>query len=191
MTIQNRHLIMIGAFTATVPTLFLFMGVNLLFIVTLFVGLASMFIGWFISNDPTRNKALRVCTLGLCAAVTVAPLALSAYLERTSYPITIIVHEDFAGNFSIVRHREIGIEPQFEDGHWVFRIPATGSLTISDDHPFYVWHSPINFFDTNGRRRIGKSLGTTAGSVQTGPSTWSGSTDHNGTTHNFSVESVR
>jgi hypothetical protein len=191
MAIQNRHLILAGAFTAIVPTLLLFLGVNSLFIATLLIGSLSMFIGWFIPSDPTRNNSLRFGMLALCAVVTVSPFALSAYFERTGYPITIVVPEDFVGDFSIVRHREIGIEPQFEDGHWVFRIPESGSLTISDDHPFYVWHSPIKFVDSIGRPRIGESLGTTGGSVKTGPSTWSGSTDHDGTSHSFSVESTR
>lgn len=191
MAIQNRHLTAAGAFTAIVPSLLLFMSVNLLFFVPLLTGALSMLVGWFISDDPSRNKPLRLAILTLCVVATTAPIALSAYFNRTGYPIRVIVHEDFAGNFSIVRHRETGVEPQFEDGHWVFQIPESGSLIVSDDHPFYVWHLPIEFTDTVGRPRTGKSLSTTAGAVKTGPSTWSGSTNHNGTTHNFSVQPSR
>ena len=191
MEIQNRHLKTAGAFTAIVPSLLLFMSVNFLFIVPLLTGALSIFVGWFISDDPSRNKPLRFAVLALCVIATTAPIALSAYFNRTGYPIRIIVPEDFTGDFSIVRHRETGTEPQFDDGHWVFRIPESGSLIISDDHPFYVWHLPIEFTDTFGRPRIGKSHGTTAGAVETGPSTWSGSTNHDGATHSFSVQSSR
>ena len=69
---------------------------------------------------------------------------------------------------------------------WIFDIPSTGVLIVKDDHPFYRWHQEIHLY-ADGHPASLESLGTTAGTIQTGPGTSKGSTAHDGTTHRWRV----
>jgi len=73
-----------------------------------------------------------------------------------------------------------------QDGAWIFEIPANGILVVNDDYPFYMWHQ-ASYVYSDGRPAQVESLGTTAGTIQTGPGSSQSSTEYDGTTHRWKV----
>jgi len=188
MRTNNKLLISVGAFTAIIPTAWLFLGANMLFFVPLFVGAACLLIG-FLNDAPNSQKRFSRFGIAACVLATLGPFLISAYANRSGSPIRIILPADYDGEFSIVRDRENGTTAERENGIWVYRIPESGVLNVTNDHPFFMWHPPINFIDTNGNLIAAEDMGTIGGSKRTSPNTTIGSTDYDGTTHSWRVQS--
>src|SRR5262249_27643228 len=119
-------------------------------------------------------------------AAAVGPFALAAYANRSGNPIRIVLPVGYRGEFSIVKDRTKGQDLNLQDGVWVFEIPASGVLLVNDDYPFYMWHQ-ASYVYSDGRAARVESLGTTAGSIQTGPRSSRASTDYDGTMHRWKV----
>ena len=187
MRTNNKLLISVGAFTAIIPTAWLFLAVNILFLVPLLVGAACVLIGFF--NDAP-NSQKRVSRLGIAACVlaTLGPFLVQAYANRSGSPIRIILPADYNGEFSIVRDHENGKTVERENGIWVYRIPESGVLNVTNDYPLFMWHPPIHFIDTNDNPIAAEDMGTSGGSKRNSPNATIGSMDYDGTTHSWRVQ---
>jgi hypothetical protein len=108
---KNPSLIGAGLVTASLPSLLLFLQVNLLFVIPLAVGLFVAALG--IMDFSARNKD-RIAALGvfLCIFAALGPFLFTSYLNRSGDPIRIVLPTDFQGHFS-----------------------------MKDDSPFYQWHA--------------------------------------------------
>jgi len=184
-TSRNPLLICVGLLTAVLPTTCLFVGVNVYFFVPLLVGLGCVVVGCFRMPEARKGSATGL-GLVLCLAAAVGPFALAAYAHRPGKPIRVVLPRGYRGEFSIVKDRAKGQELRMEGGVWVFEIPAGGVLVVKDDSPFYLWHEETYVY-ADGRAAKVEDLGTTAGSIQTGPGSSRANTDYDGTTHSWKV----
>jgi hypothetical protein len=184
-TTRNPLLISIGLLTAILPTTCLFMSVNILFFIPLVVGLGGVVAGCFKMSEADK-RSTTVIGLFLCVTAAVGPFALAAYANRSGYPIRIVITAGHRGEFSIVKHRGKGEDLRFQDGAWLFEIPANGVLVVNDDYPFYMWHK-ARYVYSDGRPARVESLGVTAGNIQTGPNSSRSSTAYDRTTHRWKV----
>jgi hypothetical protein len=182
---RNPLLICMGLLTAVLPTICLFLSVNIYFFVPLVVGLGCVVVGCVKMPEAGKRPAAAVGLI-LCLLAAAGPFALAAYANRSGNPIRIVLPAGFRGEFSIVKNRIEGQDLELQDSVWVFEIPASGVLVVKDDYPFYMWHQE-SYVYSDGRLARVKSLGTTPGSIQTGPGSSSGSTDYDGTTHHWKV----
>lgn len=182
---RNPFLVCAGLFTAIVPTVCLFLGVNVLFFVPFLVGLGCALVGCT-SFPKSRQQSATTLGLVLCLAAAIGPFALAAYANRSGNPIRVVLPVGYDGEFAIVKDRANGQDLKLRDGAWVFEIPADGELVVNDDSPFYRWHQ-TTFVYSSGRPARVESLGTKAGSIQTGPGSWRGSTEFDGTAHRWRV----
>ena len=190
MGTNNKLLMAVGAFTAVVPTVMLFLGVNMLFFVPLLVGACCVLFG-FLNDKPDSQKWPSRLGIAACVFATLGPFLISAYANRSGSPIRVILPAEFTGDFTIVRDREYGTSVQLEDGVWVYRIPESGTLRVINDGPFFMWHTPTQFVDTNGQPIAAQHMGTSGGSKRSSPNTTVSSTDYDGTTHSWRVQSGR
>ena len=180
----------VGTFTAVVPTALLFLGVNMLFFVPLLVGATCVLFG-FLNDKPDSQKWPSRLGIAACILAALGPFLISAYANRSGNPIRIILPAEFTGDFSIVRDHENGTTVELEDGVWVYRIPESGALRVVNDWPFFMWHPPTQFVDTNGKTVAVQHMGTSGGSKRTPPNTTVSSTAYDGTTHSWRVQSGR
>ena len=182
---RNPLLILIGAVTAVLPTSLLFLSVNILFFIPLLVGLGCVFFGCRKSPEAGKELATRV-GLFLCLTATIGPFALTEYFNRPGKPIKIVLPEGFRGEFSIVKDRQQGQDLKWQDGAWLFEIPASGVLVVNDDYPFYRWHRESVVY-SDGRPALAESLGVAAGSMNTCSGGSRASAHYDGTTHRWKV----
>lgn len=168
------------------PTALLFWSVNVLFVVPFVVGAVVALIG-YIKASESLNRRMTFIGATLCALAALGPFVVAAYVGREGWPVKIILPAKWSGEFSIVKDRKTGAPPEFVDGAWVFRIPNSGALIVSDDHPFYRWHMEV-IVDENGAAVFATGHGIQAGEIRTGPGSWRASSDYDGTTHRWTVE---
>jgi hypothetical protein len=175
---RNPVLVCFGLLTAVVPTTCLFVSVNIYFFVPLVVGLGCAVVGCL--KMPKRGqRAVTLLGVALCLTAAVGPFSLAAYFNRSGLPIRVVLPVGYRGEFSIVKDRTKGQDLKLQDGVWVFEIPAGGVLVVNDDFSLYMWHQE-SYVYANGRPARVESLGTTAGSIDTGPGSSRSSTDHEG-----------
>ncbi len=189
MHTRNPLLICVGTVTAILPTTCLFLGVNLLFVVPLLVGIGCVAAGCVRMPD-TKKRSMAHSGLVLCLAAAVVPFVLTAYARRSGYPIKIILPVSYRGEFRIVKDRSRGQSLNLQHGVWVFKIPGDGVLLVKDDYPFSMWHT-LSCVDSDGRPVTVVSLGTTAGSIKTGPGRLESNSKYDGTTHRWEVVDAR
>jgi hypothetical protein len=184
-TTRNPLLICVGLLTATLPTTCLFVSVNIYFFVPLSVGFGCVVVGCFRMPEAGKRSAAGLGLL-LCLAAAVGPFALAARANRSGKSIKVVLPDGYRGEFSIVKDRAKGQDLRMQGGVWVFEIPAGGVLVVNDDSPFYMWHQETYVY-ADGRAAKVEELGTTAGSIQTGPGSSRANTDYDGTTHRWKV----
>jgi hypothetical protein len=182
---RNPALYSMGLFTAVVPTVCLFFSVNMLFFVALVVGLGCVMTG-DVEMQATVKRRATLFGLIICMAAAIGPFALAVYENRSGNPIRLVLPVGFRGEFSIVKNHANGQELKLRDGAWVFEIPASGVLVVNDDYPWHMWHEE-SFVYSDGHTERVESLGTTAGNIQTGSGSSTGSTDYDGTTNRWKV----
>ena len=178
-------LVFIGLVSAGVPTYLLYVSLNMLFFVPLTVGLACVVAGCIRIPEARKRSATALGSF-LCLAAAVGPFALDAYERRSGKSIKVVLPSGFRGKFSIVKDRTKGRDLKLQNDVWVFEIPACGVLMVNDDSPFYRWHKETYVF-ADGHAAEVESLGSVAGSIQTGPGSSKGSMDYDGTTHRWRV----
>jgi hypothetical protein len=128
-----------------------------------------------------RHMRYRLLTI-----VSITLLSFLAGCDRSGKPIVIVLPDGFTGEFQIVKDSRTGSEPLEKNGSWVFEIPADGTLRVKGDRPFYLWHNEVIRYK-NGKSVNCEHLGTTAGRRSTGPNRFEGSTEFDGTTHQWRV----
>jgi hypothetical protein len=113
-------------------------------------------------------------------------------------PIRIVLPNDYRGEFSIVKDQK-GTPFTKTAAYYTFTIPASGELRTPNISPFFRFHQlRVEFAD--GRVLVdyskhiftGQGLkvedkGCESGQIQTGPSSWKGSTDYDGTKMRWAV----
>ncbi len=154
---RNPLLVVVGLSTAILPTICLFVSLNLLFPIPLVVGLACALAGT-VKNWPATNRAWTAVGLMICLTSAVGPFALRAIGDRPGKPLRIVLPVGYKGEFSIVSDPKNGMQLQFRDGRWVFEIPDSGVLYVSNTHLFHVWHQE-EYFYSDGRRANVRSRG--------------------------------
>lgn len=68
-------------------------------------------------------------------------LCIGCGIAESGPPHKYIVPDGYRGFFRIEVDAEKGEGPELVDGEYVFRIPASGVLTIADRSPFEQWHA--------------------------------------------------
>ena len=171
-TTRNPVLIRAGLLTSLLPTVLLFVSVNIYFFVPLVVGIGCVGVG--LAKMPTVAKQ-RATFIGLllCLVASLGPFALGAYANRSGNPIRIVLPAGFRGEFSIVKDRTKGQDLKLQDDVWVFEMPANGVLIVNDDYPLYMWHQATYVY-SDGHPATVKALGVTLGRIRTGPGSSSG-----------------
>jgi hypothetical protein len=182
---RNPKLIVIGLMTASVPTVLLYMSVTFLFLVPLSVGFGSIIAGCIRLPERLSRSATAAGSV-LCLAAAIGPFALEAYAHRSGAPIKFVLPAGYRGEFSIVKNRAHGLTPKLQNGAWVFEFPAGGVLVVNDDSPFCQWHQETYTY-SDGHPADVEGLGSIAGMIQTGPNSWKGSGEYDGTTYRWRV----
>jgi hypothetical protein len=148
---KSPLLVCAGLLTACLPTLLLLQGINLLFVVPLGVGLFVAALG---AMEATPRGEYRRTNVGvaLCVLAAIGPFLVTAYMNRSGHPIRIVLPDGYQGHVSIIRNPVLGQDVPFENGRWVFRIPANGILRMKDDSAFFQWHT-LEMFEVSGQPR--------------------------------------
>jgi hypothetical protein len=76
------------------------------------------------------------------AVVLIAALALVFFMRRPSdYTIEFIIPNDYRGVITLVGDSKLGVKPILKDNNvYVYEIPQSGILVLSDFHLFERWH---------------------------------------------------
>lgn len=128
-------------------------------------------------------------------------LVVSGCSNDLDRPIKIILPSDFTGEFRIVKDQS-GTRPQVTPDFYIYTIPNSGELLTLDISDFENWHQLVveyqdgrvlmdmtqDLYDGHGFRITNGS--TTAGSRQTGPSSWESSSDYDGTIMRWEVSTT-
>jgi hypothetical protein len=181
----NPLLMTMGLATLLVPSTLLFISVNPLFFVPIVIGLGCAVVGCVRFSDDKKRRHTLVGAL-MCILASIGPFLLAAYANRSGSPIKFVLAPGYQGEFAIVKDRTNGTDLQFENGMWVFRIPPDGRLLVKDDYPFSIWHQESYVYSNGSAARV-EPLGVTGGRIRTGPGSYHGSTDFDGTAHRWKV----
>ena len=137
---QNKRrcdplLLVVGIFTASLPTALLFASVTYLFAATLLAGVITVGLSFF---KPNRRR--RIVGIGLCILAIVGSFWLIIDAGRSGAPIKLIVPNDYVGEINIYYDKRTGLSPEEADGFWVYRINDDGTFVTSSDRPFLRFH---------------------------------------------------
>jgi hypothetical protein len=146
-------------------------------------------------DDVKSNNAVPRIAMALCSCTmnkhapdlfcTLSACLLCFGCSNSTYPILIILPNDYRGEFSIVKDDKNGQKLALTNNTWVLNIPDSGVLYVSDDRPFYKWHG-CSFRYRDGRAVAVEDLGTRAGKRSVG-SDKTAFGDFNGTRHMWKV----
>jgi hypothetical protein len=132
---RDPLLLGMGAFTAIVPTAYLFFSVTFLFAIPLAAGIATFV--WGLS--PSSRKK-HIIGIGVCIIATFGAPGLVVFGNRPGRPIKLVIPNDFVGEIRIYRDVVNGIPPEQDETYWIYRLGDDGTLVTSNDRPFYRWH---------------------------------------------------
>lgn len=134
--------IMVGVLTAIVPTFVLFRAVTFLFLIPLFLGVASILLGVAaLRSSSALGKLTASVSFVLLVVAVVVPFGMIAYHNRSGYPITLVIPDNYRGRVRLVIDKERGVDVPLRVGVYEYRIPESGTLHIRDDEPFRQWHT--------------------------------------------------
>lgn len=143
--------IVIGVFTATIPTTLLFLAVTYLFLVPFVLGIVCIGLGVVaIDSEGKLFRYVGWLSVGIMLVAVVLPFGVIAYHRQSGYPIVLVIPEGYRGPVRLVVDEEDGVDVPLEKGKFTYHIPQSGTLRIKDDSPFRRWH-PETAMYTNGR----------------------------------------
>lgn len=144
--------LVVGTITVTIPTLILYRAVTFLCFVPLVLGSLTIILGVTTFRPASRlNRFVgSIAFLDLAIAV-ILPFGLIAYHDGQGHPISLILPKEHRGTVKLILDRRRGVDVPLEDGTYIYRIPASGVMTIRDDSPFRRWQS-MRVSYGNGRR---------------------------------------
>ncbi|MFL5245068.1 MAG: hypothetical protein ACJ8FY_23445 [Gemmataceae bacterium] len=154
---QNQGVIAVGLglATAVIPTVILFMMLNVLFWMPLAVGLLLVILGIrSILNDSWLSQRIGWIALVCMILVVGGTFCLTWYANRSGPDVVIIVPNGFRGPLKLSLDPKNGTEIPMEGSRFIVRIPASGHLVIKNADPFTQWHSETAMFEN------GESLST-------------------------------
>lgn len=142
---MNRRIgwaaITVGALTALIPTVVLFVAVTYLFVIPLAIGLFCVFLGiTVLLVDGEYAKHVGWIVAILAAVAWVAPFGIIAYYNQPGHPIALVIPDGYRGRVKLVVDPHQGIEVPLTDGRYTYNISDNGELVIKNAGPFRRWH---------------------------------------------------
>lgn len=134
--------VVIGIFTATVPTILLALNVTYLFVIPLLFGLYCIFLGFCTYRTKSKlglYSGWFALIIGILA--TGVPMGVLAHDRATGYPISIVVPVGYRGPVRLIIDGERGQAVPLTDGWYRYRILENGTRIIKDSSPFNRWHT--------------------------------------------------
>jgi hypothetical protein len=181
----NKHPLLIGLSTAWLLSFFSSLRGNLILFISLPARLGCILIDFLLDLGMKKQRITANGVFVWFTAAIICVCALPGCADRSGRPVRVILPDGYKGKFSIIKDKA-GEDLIAEDGCWVFRIPASGVLRIKDNSPFFVPHREEFLYSDSTPLPV-KSLGASPGTIQTGPNSGEGSTDYDGTTHEWMV----
>jgi hypothetical protein len=150
------------------------------------------------STTPFFRMIAAICAGIALLVILVVLIVVEIRIAHGGGPIGIILPDDYRGVFSIVKDQR-GVPLIKADGYYVFTIPQSGEFHTPNIDPFFQLHQTrVEYADgrvlldyaqdvyTNHGLKI-EHRGTRSGQRQIGPSSWSSSSDYEGTTMRWEV----
>lgn len=189
---MHRPTFIIGLLTLLLPAAPLFLWVTYLFIVPVICGITLIALSF-------GSWARQYFKYSIVAAIFawISPYALIAYSFR-SYHIEMIVPRDYVGELTIIRDRKKGGDVQKFGEYYRLDFSESQTIYLADPWILHRWsQTRVSTKDgqllvdearpTEGPRTL-NALGSTLGTKQTGPGSWSSSSDYDGTQYRWRLE---
>jgi hypothetical protein len=119
-----------------------------------------LFLDWRLPKSPVKTKISKaiigILSFPLALVLTTLTMyllsALSSYLSMPEKE-TYLIPNDFEGNFRVIYGEKCGINPSYENGRRVLRIPDNGVLIIQPEFEPGIIDHEYYFVDRKGNRQ--------------------------------------
>ncbi len=134
--------VLLGIFTAVIPTCLLFQMVTYLFVVPFVAGATAIGLG-IIARNRSRPSVMWIgaSAVVLCVLGTCGPFAFLEYERYSGHPIEFVIADGYRGPIRLSIDPVNGEEVPLTDGVYTYRIGPDGTMRIKDASPFRRWHT--------------------------------------------------